>query len=292
MARVGRPRTHRPVRGSAGAGVAVTGATRAELRAGEPFLRLRVTFDNRCEDHRVRLHLALPRRADTSFAEGQFAITERGTTAEGGFGERPVPTFPASGFVAAGGLAVLLEHVTEYEVIGGGRELALTLLRSVGHLSRDRNPYRDQPAGPQLPTPRAQCRGERSAGFAIMPYAGERPGAGVLRAAEAYRHDLLTAVGYGPAAAAAPPSRAGVEIAGDGVAMTSLRARDGWTETRVVALRDEPVTAVLRGPFTEAVRTDLRGRPGASLDVHDGTAALGLRPWEMATVRLRTAAPG
>lgn len=270
----------------------VTVATRAELRAGEPFLRLRVTFDNRCEDHRVRLHLALPRRADTSFAEGQFAIAERGTTAEGGFGERPVPTFPASGFVAAGGLAVLLEHVTEYEVIGGGRELALTLLRSVGHLSRDRNPYRDQPAGPQLPTPRAQCRGERSAGFAIMPYAGERPGAGVLRAAEAYRHDLLTAVGYGPAAAAAPPSRAGVEIAGDGVAMTSLRARDGWTETRVVALRDEPVTAVLRGPFTEAVRTDLRGRPGASLDVHDGTAALGLRPWEMATVRLRTAAPG
>lgn len=270
----------------------VTVATRAELRAGEPFLRLRVTFDNRCEDHRVRLHLALPRRADTSFAEGQFAITERGTTAEGGFGERPVPTFPASGFVAAGGLAVLLEHVTEYEVIGGGRELALTLLRSVGHLSRDRNPYRDQPAGPQLPTPRAQCRGERSASFAIMPYAGERPGAGVLRAAEAYRHDLLTAVGYGPAAAAAPPSRAGVEIAGDGVTMTSLRARDGWTETRVVALRDEPVTAVLRGPFTEAVRTDLRGRPGASLDVHDGTAALGLRPWEMATVRLRTAAPG
>ncbi|TQM68737.1 alpha-mannosidase [Actinomadura hallensis] len=270
----------------------VTVATRAELRAGEPFLRLRVTFDNRCEDHRVRLHLALPRRADTSFAEGQFAITERGTTAEGGFGERPVPTFPASGFVAAGGLAVLLEHVTEYEVIGGGRELALTLLRSVGHLSRDRNPYRDQPAGPQLPTPRAQCRGERSAGFAIMPYAGERPGAGVLRAAEAYRHDLLTAVGYGPAAAAAPPSRAGVEIAGDGVTMTSLRARDGWTETRVVALRDEPVTAVLRGPFTEAVRTDLRGRPGASLDVHDGTAALGLRPWEMATVGLRTAAPG
>src|SRR5690606_11566122 len=270
----------------------VTVATRAELRAGEPFLRLRVTFDNRCEDHRVRLHLALPRRADTSFAEGQFAITERGTTAEGGFGERPVPTFPASGFVAAGGLAVLLEHVTEYEVIGGGRELALTLLRSVGHLSRDRNPYRDQPAGPQLPTPRAQCRGERSAGFAIMPYAGERPGSGVLRAAEAYRHDLLTAVGYGPAAAAAPPSRAGVEIAGDGVAMTSLRARDGWIETRVVALRDEPVTAVLRGPFIEAVRTDLRGRPGAALAVPAGTAALGLRPWEMATVRLRTAASG
>ncbi|HEY8482468.1 MAG TPA: alpha-mannosidase, partial [Spirillospora sp.] len=167
----------------------VTVTTRAELRTGEPFLRLRVTFDNRCEDHRVRLHMALPRQADVSFAEGQFAIVERGRFAEGGFGERPVPTFPASGFVAAGGLAVLLEHATEYEVIGGGRELALTLLRSVGYLSRDRNPYRDQPAGPQLPTPRAQCRGERSVAVAIMPYEGERPGPAVLEAAEAYRHD-------------------------------------------------------------------------------------------------------
>ncbi|TDB93227.1 glycoside hydrolase family 38 C-terminal domain-containing protein [Actinomadura sp. 7K534] len=266
----------------------VTVTTRAELRAGEPFLRLRVTFDNRCEDHRVRLHLPLPRRAATSFAEGQFAVTERGLTAEGGFGERPVPTFPASAFAAAGGLAVLLEHVTEYEVVGGGREMALTLLRSVGYLSRDRNAYRDQPAGPQLPTPRAQCRGERTAAFAVMPYAGERPGPAVLRAAEAYRHDLLTATGYGHAAAAAPPSREGIAITGDGVAMTSLRARDGWIETRVVALRDEPATAVLRGPFTEAARADLRGRPGEPLDVQDGTVSLALRPWEIATVRLKT----
>ncbi|MGH3239078.1 MAG: alpha-mannosidase [Spirillospora sp.] len=265
----------------------VTVTTRAELRAGEPFLRLRVTFDNRCDDHRVRLHLPLPRPAASSYAEGQFAITERGLTAEGGFGERPVPTFPASGFVAAGGLAVLLEHVTEYEVTGGGRELALTLLRSIGHLSRDRNAYRDQPAGPQLPTPRAQCRGLRTVSLAIMPYPAGRPGADVLQAAETYRHDLLTAAGYGHATAPPPPSRTGVEISGDGVVMTSLRARDGWIETRMVAQSAEPVTAVLRGPFTEATRADLRGRPGLPLDVHDGTTTLALRPWEIATVRLR-----
>ena len=35
-----------------------------------------------------------------------------------------------------------LEHVTEYELAadpGGGRELALTMVRSVGYLSRNRN---------------------------------------------------------------------------------------------------------------------------------------------------------
>ncbi|MFA1546199.1 alpha-mannosidase [Actinomadura chokoriensis] len=265
----------------------VTVTTRAELRAGEPFLRLRVTFDNRCDDHRVRMHLSLPRRADASFAEGQFAITERGLTAEGGFGERPVPTYPAAGFVAAGGIAVLLEHVTEYEVTGTGREMALTLLRAVGYLSRDRNAYRDQPAGPQLPTPAAQCRGERTVGMAVLPYEGARPGTEVLRAAEAYRHDLLTAAGYGHASAPVPESREGVAISGDGVVMTSLRSRDGWAETRMVAQCAEPTTAVLRGDFTEALRVDLLGRPGIPLDVHGGTVTLALRPWEIATVRLR-----
>lgn len=288
-------RTYRwPAHGDAAAGARseaeeeVTVVTRAELRAGEPFLRLRVTFDNRCADHRVRLHAALPRQAESSFAEGQFAIVERGLTAEGGFGERPLPTYPANGFVAAGGLAVLLEHATEYEVTGGGREIALTLMRSIGYLSRDRNAYRDQPAGPQLPTPGAQSRGERTVGMAIMPYGGDRPGDDVVEAAERYRHDLLAAAGYGPADAPAPPSRDGLSITGPGVAMTSLRPRgDGWAEARMVAETPAPTTAVLRGAFTEATRADLRGRPGVPLDVHDGTAVLALRPWEIATVRLR-----
>nr|BFE28010.1 hypothetical protein GCM10010200_002610 [Actinomadura rugatobispora] len=265
--------------------------TRAELRAGEPYLRLWVTFDNPCDDHRVRLHLPLPRAARSSFAEGQFAVVERGLTAEGGFGERPVPTFPASGFVAAGGLAVLLEHVTEYELVGEGRELALTLLRSVGHLSRHRNPYRDQPAGPQLATPRAQCRGERTVGLAIMLYRapdGEGPGHEVQAAAETYRHDLLAAPGYGPRSAPLPPPVAGPEIGGRGVVMTSLREVGDGLEVRLVAQRATGTTAFLRGGFGEAARVDLRGRLTAPLEVGPGgTVTLPLRPWEIATVLLR-----
>ncbi|WP_242889798.1 glycoside hydrolase family 38 C-terminal domain-containing protein [Actinomadura litoris] len=271
----------------------ITVAMRAELRAGEPFLRLRVTFDNRCDDHRVRLHVPLPRRAESSFAEGQFVVVQRGTAAEGGFGERPVPTYPASAFVAAGGLAVLLEHVTEYEITGGGDELALTLLRSVGYLSRDRNAYRDQPAGPQLPTPQAQCRGVRTVGLALMPHDGDRPGPQVLDAAEEYRHDLAATAGYGPVGAPVPASREGLTLTGRGVALTSLRPRDGgWIEARMVAQTPEPATAVLRGPFTEAARADVRGRPGEPLEAAGGALTIALRPWEIATVRLRTVQAG
>ncbi|MGH3657018.1 MAG: hypothetical protein ACRDUA_10180, partial [Micromonosporaceae bacterium] len=105
-----------------GAAETVRVRMRVEVRAGERFCRLRVEFDNRCGDHRVRLHLPLARPTAVSHAEGQFAVITRGLTSEGGHGEEPVPTFPAYGFVDAGGVAVLFDHVTEYELTGGPSE--------------------------------------------------------------------------------------------------------------------------------------------------------------------------
>ncbi|MFD0664149.1 hypothetical protein [Thermocatellispora tengchongensis] len=160
------PRSSTPEERSAET-VPVVVTTRAELRAGEPFLRLEVGFDNRALDHRVRWHAPLPAPAAESYAAGQFAVVRRGTTAEGGGGERPLPTFPAESFVTAGGLALLLDQATEYELIPDGPELAITLVRSVGHLSRNRNPYRDEPAGPEVATPGAQCPGPITTRFAV-----------------------------------------------------------------------------------------------------------------------------
>ena len=179
-------------------------------------------------------------------------------------------------------MAALLEHVTEYEVTGG--ELAITLLRSVGYLSRNRHALRPEPAGPQLPTPAAQSRGLRSVSLALMPCGGSW--AAVPEAAERFRHDLVTVAGTGDPALPLPAPAAGLAVEGDGVVMTSLRARDDWKELRVVALSDEPAQAVVRGGFTRARRADLRGRPGEELEVADGTLRLPLGAWEIATVML------
>ncbi len=74
--------------------VPVEVATSVELRAGEPFCRVQVSFDNPCSDHRLRFHVPLAREASLSFAEGQFAVVERGLAAESGIGEVALPTFP------------------------------------------------------------------------------------------------------------------------------------------------------------------------------------------------------
>jgi len=73
-------------------------------------------------------------------------------------------------------VAVLLDAVAEYEVVDDGRELAITLLRATGLISRDANPWRADPAGPMLPTPSAQRIGRVEASFALLPHLGA-PGA-------------------------------------------------------------------------------------------------------------------
>ena len=209
-----------------GAPVEVT--TSVELRAGEPFCRLRVSFDNPCGDHRVRFHIPLAEPAASSAAEGQFAVVERGLEAEGGFGEHPLPTFPAHGFVAAAGVAVLLDHVLEYELVEG-RELALTLLRSVGLISRSAHPYRESPAGPELAIPAAQCRGPWSVSFALFPYEGAWHEAGIHEQLERYRYPFLAAGATGSGGAR---EARGPEL--PGLVLSSLRWIDGRLVARVV----------------------------------------------------------
>jgi alpha-mannosidase len=231
--------------------------TVVELRAGEPFVRVRVSLDNPAEDQRVRVHVPLERPADSSFAEGQYAVVERGLTAEGGYGEVPLPTFPASSFVAAGGVALLLDHVSEYEVLDG--ELALTVLRSTGLISRNTNPYREDPAGPETPIPDAQMRGRHAFSFAIYRYDGDRPGADVLEQAERYRLPFLALEGTGEGDALS--SAGGVDV--ERATLTALRRVDGELEARVVNETPEPAAARV------------------------GDERLELRPWEIRTVRLR-----
>jgi mannosylglycerate hydrolase len=179
----------------------------------EQFVRVRIELDNPCHDQRVRVHVPLRGRTEHSLAEGQFAIVERGLEPEGGYGEVAIATYPASSFVSAGGITVLLEHVTEYELVGD--ELALTMLRSIGLISRNDNRWREDPAGPSLPIPAAQLRGPRMFSFAYLPTTD-----GALRHAESYRLPFVTATGT--AGSGALREHVGLELSGENVMLTAL----------------------------------------------------------------------
>ena len=265
--------------------------TEVELRAGEPFVRVAVAFDNRSDDHRVRFHAPLPGSAQRSHAEGQFAVVERGMAGEGGYHEEPLATYPAHGWVDAGGLAILLDHLAEYELTDDGGELAITLLRSTGLISRNENPYRQDPAGPEIAIPNAQMRGRWRMTFALFPHAGDWADGGVAAAAERYRNDPVIAFGTDAADAAWPPAGAGEDaftLSGTDVVLSSLRRRDGdWLEARVVNLAGERRTAGIDGGILEARSASLRGEPGEPIAVHEGSITVDLGPAEIATLQLR-----
>src|SRR6185369_919109 len=178
-------------------------------------------------------------------------VVDRGLELEAGHGEVPLPTFPAVAFAGVDGCSVLLDQVTEYEVVDG-RELALTLLRSFGLISRNANPYREDPAGPEVPVPDAQRIGPWSFSFAMMPHAGGWAEAGVLEAAERYQHPLLAV--RGTARDLSEPSGAvsGLAVKGEGVVLSSLRRRGEWLELRVTAEHASGTEALVRGTFREA----------------------------------------
>jgi mannosylglycerate hydrolase len=224
--------------------------TRFEQRADEPFVRIRIEFDNPCDDQRVRVHVPLREPADRSYAEGQFGIVERGLEPEGGYGEVAIPTYPAAAFVAAGGIALLLDHVTEYEVAGD--ELALTVLRSTGLISRLHHPWREDPAGPALPIPAAQLQGPRSFSFAYLS-----SDEALLEQAERYRHPFLTA--RGTAADGDLRSRAGPVL-------------EGGPSVVLTAYQPGRARIVNESPDRQAVRF-----AGQQLE---------LRPWEIRTISL------
>ncbi|WP_405976015.1 alpha-mannosidase [Streptomyces sp. NBC_00988] len=266
--------------------------TLVEVRAGEPFVRVSTSFLNQSADHRLRFHVPLPESVATSASAGQFAVTERGLTAEGGWGEYPLPTFPAGSFVSAGAATVLLDHSGEYELVGDGSELAITLLRAIGSISVNIHPLRDEPAASEIPVPGAQDLGMRIENrFAVVPSATGWRGAKAVTLAEEFRNDVLVTRGTAPAGRQLPPDMAGLRVDGEDVLVSAVRRviddeHGSGTEVRLTAMRDTASTVRVTGAFAEAVTVDLLGRTISRTRVQD-ELSLALGPWEIRTVVLR-----
>ncbi|MFI5881278.1 alpha-mannosidase [Streptomyces sp. NPDC051554] len=266
--------------------------TLVEVRAGEPFVRVSTSFLNQSADHRLRFHVPLPEPVATSASAGQFAVTERGLTAEGGWGEYPLPTFPAGSFVSAGAATVLLDHSSEYELVGDGSELAITLLRAIGSISVNIHPLRDEPAASEIPVPGAQDLGMRIENrFAVVPSATGWRGAKAVTLADEFRNDVLVTRGTAPAGCQLPPDTVGLRVDGEDVLVSAVRRviddeHGSGTEVRLTAMRDTASTVRVTGAFAEADTVDLLGRTISRTRVQD-ELELALGPWEIRTVVLR-----
>jgi mannosylglycerate hydrolase len=243
--------------------------TDLELRAGEEFVRIATSFDNRCRDHRLRTSLPLPERADVTVSECAFA-TVTPAEPEGGPHEFALAVSPSRRFFMAGGLTVTHEGLLEHELAADGRSVAVTLLRATGVLSRPAPRYRPNAAGPALEVPDAQLLGPRRFRYAVSTAALDP-----WRLAEAAWTPLVVVPGSGDGHLPDAGSRLRVE----GAEVSALCRRGGSVELRVFNPSPEPTVARL--PQHGGWIVDLQGRR-----VRRWEQEFTLGPWEIATARL------
>ncbi len=162
------------------------------LYHGQPGLYIKTQIDNQARDHKLSVVFPTGLNPAQCTVDEAFAIMPRDIDLPDSTGWVEDPTSlmhqraftdvsdPSTGSGSAGsgqgrGLAVLNRGLPAVEVTRqeGGTQIALTLLRSVGWLSRDDLFNRRIAAGPLVPTPGAQCFGPYTYEYAILPHAGD-----------------------------------------------------------------------------------------------------------------------
>jgi len=275
------------------------------LPAGLDRLDVEATLDNTARDHRLRLHCRAPFGAARLEVESAFEVAERPIApAPGSFGserpsELPIGAGPQRRFatlVGPGGLALTVANrgLAEVEALPGqgerGGELAVTLLRAVGWLSRGDLQLRPGPAGPVLRTPGAQVPGAHRAELSLRLHPAGDP----RRAAEAHAFaapPLAFTVGAGGEGPLGDGARL-VEVDDPHLEVSAIEPRDdGAVDVRIVNLSPEARTARVRwrgAPGHRLAPVDLAGRPLGAGQTQEGVADavdLALGPWRIGTLR-------
>ena len=179
--------------------------TTVRLHAGVKRIDFTTDVDNLAHDHRLRVHFQTPIHSPSTQSEQAFAVVERPLALESADGpEQPIGTVPQKTFtcIEANGVGVALFNrgLQEVEALAkaDGIDLALTLVRAVGWLSRSDLRMRNGHAGPGLETPGAQSPGRHRFAYALTSYAGTYASAGIVHQAHdfAYPPIAMTTEGH------------------------------------------------------------------------------------------------
>jgi mannosylglycerate hydrolase len=158
--------------------------SRIRLARGVPRADFEVTVDNAARDHRFQVHFPTGIITQEAFYDGHFAVSRRALAMPGGeetadWAEQPAVEQPQRAFTTVlgdeNGLTVAARGLPESAVLAGpdGVTIVLTLLRCVGWLSRDDLPNRQQADGPPVATPEAQCLGEHTFQYSLIPHGAD-----------------------------------------------------------------------------------------------------------------------
>ncbi|MFI5246563.1 MAG: glycosyl hydrolase-related protein, partial [Gemmatimonadales bacterium] len=275
----------------------VVATVRLIVDADAPWLRIHVAGSNAANDHRLRLRIATDVARARVVADAMFGPVERRPIAASPADlkmETPPLTAPLHRYVslfgATHGATVYSDGLAEYEADDGGG-IAVTLLRSIGEVSRADIPERPGHAGWPTPVPGAQCHGPFGAELAVMLH-GARSAATVDAIERAADDILLPLTGATLRSALENPGALqGIALDGEGLAFSCAKeSEDGqWLVLRCVNLLDEARSGSWRlgAPIREAKIARLDETVIEAADVDGATVRFRAAPRAVVTILVR-----
>ncbi|HUU32066.1 MAG TPA: glycoside hydrolase family 38 C-terminal domain-containing protein, partial [Phycisphaerae bacterium] len=163
-----------------------------ELAAGSPRVDWTTRLTNTARDHRLRVHFPTGVKSDFSHAGESFDVNPftyvgelwgielprrlRGLVVPGRDTVR-IRSYPFHGFCdysdGTRGVGVVAKGIREYEITKPRREIALTLLRSVGCMTHLDILTRNGDVGWEIYTPMGQCFGTYAFRYGFCPHRGD-----------------------------------------------------------------------------------------------------------------------
>ncbi len=249
-------------------------SVRVSLDADAAFVRIRVRGANAARDHRLRIVFRTGVMAARVLADAAFGAVDRlplTVSREEAAVERPPNSAPLHRWVAliaAGRSCVLVsDGLGEYEALPNG-DVAVTLVRAVGELSRPDLPERPGHAGWPVATPEAQQLGPFEATFGFTIRDDPVNVAAIERMADDV---LLPLTGTTLRSAMDPPaSTRGIALHGDDLVVSAIKPSE---DAAGVVLRcrnvgAQPVDGAWTVPaYVDAWSSHLDERWGATLPV-------------------------
>jgi len=270
---------------------------RLRIDAASPFIRVLVDGVNGATGHRLRVRFRTDVTAPRVVADAAFGPVER-TAPDVSEDERrvelPPRTAPLHRYVSLfgpdRGVTVYSDGLAEYEADANG-DVAVTLVRAVGELSRNDLPERPGHAGWPVPTPEAQMLGPFGGEFAVFPHGAASAATADLieRTADDV---LLPLVGTTLRSALSDyPPTPGLELEGQGLAFSAAKeSEDGsWLVLRCVNVTDETTGGRWHLPFepTEVMLARLDETPESHLTPISRTVSFPAGPRTVVTILAR-----
>jgi alpha-mannosidase len=245
---------------------------------------------NTTKDHRLRICFDLPYKSQHTFTDTHFGYIKRlgDPVGDETYIEKPSGIQPQKRFIrvenenSEGAITVLNQGLPEVELVKGSR-IAITLIRSVGWLSRSGIPERPEHAGPYYATPGAQELNQKyTYNYSCITHSKDEPFSCIADHSEAF--SLVPLTSYLNHAQPKEESLTPIiRVKNPNIRISSLRVRQGKVYATIFNLSNETIKSQMQFSKTLSELREIRidGSEKARIELSGKELELSFNPFEI-----------